>query len=294
MEDPRPGAALPADAADTTVAGGAPLGPRAASKKLWGLAELLLIGAVRDVGTLGIAFPVLLSKPGCLAEETGNASVHALGAFRGAIRVGRTLENDIALDDSTVSRRHATITRDAEGRWLIVDEGSLNGTLLDQQRLEPSRPAVLEPTLTTLRFGLNVRLAFMDERSFRSYLGYLREDLERNRLRATARGVPAPVRARPVAPEKPRWRTASEEYLAASILDTVRASPLAASAYRAVLDGALVEEADGVAELVAVIARRIESVVAVEGRSPEGRWHVLWQRSHRPRPPGPTVPFLAK
>lgn len=43
------------------------------------------------------------------------------------IHIGRHPDSEIFLDDITVSRRHSTITRSAEG-WTIADGGSLNGT----------------------------------------------------------------------------------------------------------------------------------------------------------------------
>lgn len=41
--------------------------------------------------------------------------------------IGRHPDSEIFLDDITVSRRHSTVTRSADG-WTIVDQGSLNGT----------------------------------------------------------------------------------------------------------------------------------------------------------------------
>ena len=48
---------------------------------------------------------------------------------------GRHPESDIFLDDVTVSRRHADIRR-REGRFHVVDNGSLNGTYVNRQRVE--------------------------------------------------------------------------------------------------------------------------------------------------------------
>jgi pSer/pThr/pTyr-binding forkhead associated (FHA) protein len=41
--------------------------------------------------------------------------------------IGRAEENDLALDQSTVSRHHAVIV-EAEERWFLEDRGSFNGT----------------------------------------------------------------------------------------------------------------------------------------------------------------------
>ena len=53
----------------------------------------------------------------------------------GTIRLGRHPDSEIMLDDITVSRRHASITRTADGSFL-KDAGSLNGTYLNQERID--------------------------------------------------------------------------------------------------------------------------------------------------------------
>jgi pSer/pThr/pTyr-binding forkhead associated (FHA) protein len=42
--------------------------------------------------------------------------------------IGRAQECEIVLDDTSVSRRHAELVRTPEGRWLLVDRHSQNGT----------------------------------------------------------------------------------------------------------------------------------------------------------------------
>jgi pSer/pThr/pTyr-binding forkhead associated (FHA) protein len=48
---------------------------------------------------------------------------------------GRHPDSDIFLDDVTVSRHHATFTRQADG-YVLTDAGSLNGTYLNRERIE--------------------------------------------------------------------------------------------------------------------------------------------------------------
>jgi len=50
--------------------------------------------------------------------------------------IGRHPDSGIFLDDVTVSRRHAEIRRGADGQYVVVDDGSLNGTYLDGDRIE--------------------------------------------------------------------------------------------------------------------------------------------------------------
>lgn len=59
---------------------------------------------------------------------------------RDLVTIGRHPESDIFLDDITVSRRHAEISRD-RSVFTLKDTGSLNGTYLNRERIES---AVLE------------------------------------------------------------------------------------------------------------------------------------------------------
>lgn len=49
--------------------------------------------------------------------------------------IGRHSDSDIILDDITVSRRHTEIRRVA-GRYVARDTGSLNGTYVNQRRID--------------------------------------------------------------------------------------------------------------------------------------------------------------
>ena len=56
------------------------------------------------------------------------------------ISIGRAPDSTIVLDDDYVSHRHARIAPDAQGRWLVDDLGSTNGTYLDRQRITGPTP----------------------------------------------------------------------------------------------------------------------------------------------------------
>ena len=51
--------------------------------------------------------------------------------------IGRAPQSDVFLDDVTVSRRHAEIRREG-GTYVLRDEGSLNGTYVNAERLDGS------------------------------------------------------------------------------------------------------------------------------------------------------------
>jgi len=52
----------------------------------------------------------------------------------GPVRVGRLPDNEIALDDVAVSRRHARLEKRAAG-WVLMDAGSRNGTLWNDREV---------------------------------------------------------------------------------------------------------------------------------------------------------------
>jgi pSer/pThr/pTyr-binding forkhead associated (FHA) protein len=51
------------------------------------------------------------------------------------VSFGRSSGNDVCIDDPNVSRRHCTLSR-ADGRWVLHDLGSTNGTWLDAARVK--------------------------------------------------------------------------------------------------------------------------------------------------------------
>jgi diguanylate cyclase (GGDEF)-like protein len=55
--------------------------------------------------------------------------------LRPVIRLGRDMANDVVLDDTEVSRRHARVER--RGRsWVLMDVGSTNGTFLNDREID--------------------------------------------------------------------------------------------------------------------------------------------------------------
>ena len=75
------------------------------------------------------------------------------------ILIGRQAGVHVLLDEGSVSRQHAEISY-AAGHYLLHDLGSTNGTFINEQRLDATRPYVLEEN-DILRFGNIVRLKFL-------------------------------------------------------------------------------------------------------------------------------------
>jgi pSer/pThr/pTyr-binding forkhead associated (FHA) protein len=80
-------------------------------------------------GVEGVGGPALVVRSG------GGRAGEAFLLERERTTVGRSPDCDIFLDDVTVSRRHAVVVEQT-GRFVIEDEGSLNGTFLNRRRIE--------------------------------------------------------------------------------------------------------------------------------------------------------------
>ncbi|MEM7127952.1 MAG: FHA domain-containing serine/threonine-protein kinase [Chloroflexota bacterium] len=78
-------------------------------------------------------------------------STYTIAFTREMIRIGRGHENDVVLNDYSVSRYHALVER--TGRYFrIVDQGSANGLTLGQRTIGPHRSALWMPE-EALRIG---------------------------------------------------------------------------------------------------------------------------------------------
>jgi hypothetical protein len=78
---------------------------------------------------LGISGPALVVRSG------GGMAGQSFQPGEGSTLIGRSPECDVFLDDVTVSRRHAELTREGE-TFSIRDLGSLNGTYVNRKRIE--------------------------------------------------------------------------------------------------------------------------------------------------------------
>lgn len=66
--------------------------------------------------------------------------------------VGRTKENDLQLDDASVSKIHAALVLNSERRLMVADTGSTNGTFVNSQRIAYGK-ATLINSGDRLKFG---------------------------------------------------------------------------------------------------------------------------------------------
>lgn len=85
-------------------------------------------------------------------------------AFQRRITVGRTGNNDIVLDDTSVSRFHAYLQQGEGQLWTITDAGSRNGSFVSGRRITAKVPAPLANG-NPVRIGA-VQLTFYSAQGF--------------------------------------------------------------------------------------------------------------------------------
>ena len=78
-----------------------------------------------------------IDGPALVVRSGGGRAGESFEAIGDKALIGRSPECDIFLDDVTVSRRHAELTRDGKV-FTIRDLGSLNGTFVNRRRIESS------------------------------------------------------------------------------------------------------------------------------------------------------------
>jgi hypothetical protein len=78
--------------------------------------------------------PAACADDACLVIRSGGGRSGETYVLRGErVAIGRHPDAKIFLDDVTVSRNHAVVVREGDA-WVIVDEGSLNGTFINRRR----------------------------------------------------------------------------------------------------------------------------------------------------------------
>jgi hypothetical protein len=74
--------------------------------------------------------------PSLIIEQPGKRSG---GTVEGRVLIGRLPTNGIVVNDSSVSRLHAWIDADPDGRYFVADSGSLTGTYVNGRTIEKRR-----------------------------------------------------------------------------------------------------------------------------------------------------------
>jgi pSer/pThr/pTyr-binding forkhead associated (FHA) protein len=79
-----------------------------------------------------------IEGPALVVRSGGGRSGETFALEQDRTSLGRAPECEVFLDDVTVSRRHAVVTRADDG-FSLHDEGSLNGTYVNRRRVESAK-----------------------------------------------------------------------------------------------------------------------------------------------------------
>lgn len=112
------------------------------------------------MGDLALTSPISAADPAAeapppMALVVGSRSVDL--ADKPRLTLGRALGNDIVLDDPSVSRRHAQLSRRG-GSWLLEDQGSTHGSFVNGRRVQA---AMLRPGDNLQLGGVILRLQLL-------------------------------------------------------------------------------------------------------------------------------------
>jgi ribosomal protein L40E len=83
----------------------------------------------------GLGLPEGIDGPALIVRAGGGRAGETFPLEHERITIGRSPDCEIFLDDVTVSRKHAVITKNGDD-FRIEDEGSLNGTFVNKKRVE--------------------------------------------------------------------------------------------------------------------------------------------------------------
>ena len=92
------------------------------------------------------------SAPAQLLVTAGGLTGTRIGLTGAPILIGRAHDSTLVLEDDYASTRHARISLQ-DGRWIVEDLGSTNGTYLGQRKVES--PVPMDPGVP-LRIGQTV------------------------------------------------------------------------------------------------------------------------------------------
>ncbi len=74
-------------------------------------------------------------RTGVIVVRQGKEPGRIFEVRKDRLTIGRSRDSDIFLEDLAVSRLHTTVARDDQGRYIIRDENSANGTYVNSQRV---------------------------------------------------------------------------------------------------------------------------------------------------------------
>lgn len=91
--------------------------------------------SAEEVGDLAAASAGEIVGPALVVRTGGGRAGESFPLHGASIRIGRSPECEIFLDDVTVSRNHALVV-ERDGSFLAEDQSSLNGTFVNRRRID--------------------------------------------------------------------------------------------------------------------------------------------------------------
>ncbi len=124
-----------------------------------------------------------------LSVQQGPLTGQQFSITQPSVTIGRTVGNDIVINDSEVSRHHVRITWNGQ-QFIIEDLGSTNGTFVNGVRITTPQPLVP---------GASLRLGTLDLRFQSSLAAAVSEPVTHVSMPVPQQPVPAPVYSPPYA-----------------------------------------------------------------------------------------------
>ncbi len=98
---------------------------------------------IRESKTLKLKLEEARKSKPCLVLVLGKPLGKSFILGSKPLSIGRGSECEIPIVDTSLSRTHAQILRDKEGRYYVRDLGSTNGTFVNERKLEPRKASAL-------------------------------------------------------------------------------------------------------------------------------------------------------
>jgi hypothetical protein len=89
-----------------------------------------------ELGDLDHEVTLSIEGPALVVRSGGGRAGESFRPAGARTRIGRSPDCEIFLDDVTVSRNHAVLVDEGDGRWSVEDQGSLNGTFVNRRRID--------------------------------------------------------------------------------------------------------------------------------------------------------------
>ncbi len=120
------------------------------------------------------------------------------------ISIGRSKDNDIIIDDLSVSRKHAILEKDEAGKFYLTDLNSSNGTFVNNVRITEKTPITTNDHILLGKATLVIEVPEDFQGTVRVDASTLQEKLKQQATVQETVPTPPPVQQTPPAPPQPQ------------------------------------------------------------------------------------------